>query len=141
MSKVLPQELNQLTEKGRKFEWTKECDNAFGTLKHFLAEAPMLGYPMDRGDFILDTDASDVGMGAVLSQIQDGVERVISYFSNTFSKCERNHCVTRRELLAIICPVKHFHHYLYGRPFLVRSDHGSLRWLINFKNPEGQLSR
>ena len=47
----------------------------FGTLKHFLVEAPILGYPMDRGDFILDTDASDVGMGAVLSQIQDGVEK------------------------------------------------------------------
>jgi hypothetical protein len=44
-------------------------------------------------------------------------------------------------LLAIVCSVKHFHHYLYGRPFLVRSDHGSLRWLINFKNPEGQLAR
>jgi hypothetical protein len=59
--------LHQYTEKGRKFEWTKECDTAFGTLKHFLVEAPILGYPMYRGDFILDTDASDVGMGAVLS--------------------------------------------------------------------------
>jgi hypothetical protein len=45
--------LHQLTEKGRKFEWTKECDTAFGTLKHFLVEAPILGYPMDRGDFII----------------------------------------------------------------------------------------
>ena len=102
--------LHQLTEKERKFEWTKECDNAFETLKHFLVEAPILGYPMDRGEFILDTDASDVGMGAILCQIQDGVERVISYFSKTFSKCERNYCVTRRELLAFACSVKHFHH-------------------------------
>jgi hypothetical protein len=60
----------------------------------------------DRGDFILDTDASDVGMGAVLSQFQDGVERVIIYFSKTFSKCEIIYCVTRRELLAIVCSVK-----------------------------------
>jgi hypothetical protein len=96
---------------------------------------------MDRGDFILDTDASDVGMGAVLSQFQDGVERVIIYFSKTFSKCEIIYCVTRRELLAIVCSVKYFHHYVNGRPFLVRSDHGSLRWLINFRNPEGQLAR
>ena len=96
---------------------------------------------MDRGDFILDTDASDVGMGAVLSQFQDGVERVIIYFSKTFSKCEIIYCVTRRELLAIVCSVKHVHHYLYGHPFFVRSDHGSHRWLINFENPEGQLAR
>ena len=47
----------------------------------------------------------------------------------------------KKELLAIVCSVKHVHHYLYGRTFFVRSDHGSLRWLINFENPEGQLAR
>jgi hypothetical protein len=73
-----------------------ECDNTFDTLTLFLVEAPMLGYPMNRCDFILDTDTSDVGMGAVLSQIQDGVEREISYFSKTFSKCERNSCNKKR---------------------------------------------
>ncbi|PIK35202.1 Retrovirus-related Pol polyprotein from transposon [Apostichopus japonicus] len=57
------------------------------------------------------------------------------------SKAERNYCVTRKELLAIVASVKHFHHYLYGAKFLIRTDHGALRWLTNFKNPEGQLAR
>ena len=70
-----------------------------------------------------------------------GVERVIGYFSKAFSKQERRYCVTRRELLAVVASIKHFHHYLYGQKFLVRSDHGALRWIFNFKNPEGQLAR
>ena len=56
-------------------------------------------------------------------------------------KAERNYCVTRLELLAVITFVKHFRPYLYGRKFIVRADHGSLRWLINFWNPEGQVPR
>ena len=57
------------------------------------------------------------------------------------SKSERNYCVTRRELLAIVEAIKHFHTYLYGVKFTIRTDHGSLRWLLNFKNLEGQLCR
>ncbi|KAG8184468.1 hypothetical protein JTE90_002315 [Oedothorax gibbosus] len=64
--------------------------------------------------FILDTDASKEGIGAVLSQEVDGKERVIAYFSKSLSKPERNYCVTRKELLAIVKAVEHFHHYLYG---------------------------
>ena len=48
-------------------------------------------------------------------------------------KAERRYSVTRQELLAVVTALKHFHHYLYGRKFLVRTDHGSLRWLLNFK--------
>ena len=91
--------------------------------------------------FVIDADASNDGMGAVLSQVQDGVEMVISYYSKTFSKPERRYCVTRRELLAVVSSIRNFHHYVYGRHFLVRSDHGALRWLMNFKNPEGQIAR
>ena len=77
----------------------------------------------------------------MLSQEQDGQERVISYYSKCYSKTERRYCTTRNELLAVICSIKHFHHYLYGRHFKVRSDHGSLRWLMNFKICEGKLAR
>lgn len=78
----------------------------------------------------------------MLSQIQDnGKEHVIAYFSKALSKNECQYCVTRRELLAIVFAVKHFHHYLYGTHFTVRTDHGALNWLKNFKNPEGQLAR
>ena len=90
---------------------------------------------------MLDTDASAFAMGGVLSQIEDGVERPIAYFSKVFSKPERNYCVTRRELLAVVSSIKHFYHYLYGKDFLVRTDHGALTWLLNFKNPEGQVAR
>ena len=74
---------------------------------------------------MLDTDASAFAMGGVLSQIEDGVERPIAYFSKVLSKPERNYCVTRRELLAVVSSIKHFHHYLYGKDFLVRTDHGA----------------
>ena len=91
--------------------------------------------------FILDTDASDHSIRAVLSQIQDDVERVISYYSRVLDKVERNSCVTRRELLAVIDSVKNFHRYSIGKQFIIRTDHASLTWLLNFKEPEGQLVR
>ena len=101
----------------------------------------MLALPRQHGCFVLDTDASDVGMGAVLSQLQEGEERVIAYESKRFTKQQRRYCVTRRELLAVHSAVHHFRHYLLGGEFLVRTDHNSLRWLFNFKSPEGQLAR
>ena len=101
----------------------------------------MLSYPLPEGEFILDTDASNVGIGGVLSQIQDGQEKVIAYFSKTLSKPERNYCATRKELLAVVKSVEHFYKYLYGRRFLIRTDHAALKRLLQFKNPEGQAAR
>ena len=133
--------LHKLTEANKKFVWGEDCQQAFDKLKRALTSSDVLSYPSDEGQFILDTDASNFGLGAVLSQEQNGEIKVISFFSKTFSATERRYCVTRRELLAIIKSVKHFHHYLYGKTFKVRTDHGSLTWLLNFKNPEGQLAR
>ena len=76
-----------------------------------------------------------------MSHIQEGQPRVIAYYSRCLSKAERRYCVTRRELLAVVQSVKHFHHYLYGRKVTVRTDHGALRRLLSFKNPEGQMAR
>ena len=73
--------LHKLTEKGMKFAWDEKCQTAFQELKDFLTEAPVLSYPTPTDPFILDTDASGVGIGAVLSQVQDGQERVIFYDS------------------------------------------------------------
>ena len=92
----------------------------------------------------MDTDASDVGLGAVLSQVQsDGSERVVAYGSRVLSKAERKYSVTRRELLAVVVFITHFRLYILGCPFLLRTDHGTgaLLWLRSFKNPEGQLAR
>ncbi|PIK34915.1 Retrovirus-related Pol polyprotein from transposon [Apostichopus japonicus] len=133
--------LFKLTEKKQKFDWNKDCEVAFRRLKAALTSAPILAYPDPRIQFIVDTDACDFGVGAVLSQVQDGEERVISYFSKTMTKQEKRYCVTRKELLAVVKAVKQFHHYLYGATFLVRTDHAALRWLMTFKNPEGQIAR
>ena len=91
--------------------------------------------PRKEGLFILDTDASHDCLGAVLSQIQDGHERVIAFASNILSKTERGYCITRKELLAVYKYVIHFKHNLYGRRFTVRTDHQALSWLLNWKNP------
>jgi len=133
--------LHGLTKKGIEFKWSDSCQVAFDTLKQKLVQAPILAFPRDEGEFVLDTDASGTALGAVLNQIQGGEEKTILYFSRSLSRAERNYCVTRRELLAVIEAIKHCHHYLWGRDFLIRSDHGALRWITNFKRPEGQLAR
>ena len=93
-----------LTKKGKPFIWTTQCEEAFQTLKAKLTEAPILAYPSPdpNARYILDTDASNVGIGAVLSQVQNGVERVIAYASQTLSRSQRNYCTTYRELLAVV---------------------------------------
>ena len=73
--------LHRLTEKNSKFEWTAECDNAFSRLKQLLVGSTVLAYPDPNGSFFLDINASGVGIGAVLSQERNGVEKVIGYFS------------------------------------------------------------
>ncbi|GFT61666.1 retrovirus-related Pol polyprotein from transposon 412 [Trichonephila clavipes] len=125
----------------QKFQWTKECEDSFLQLKEALTSSPILIYPQPDKPFILDTDASNESVGAVLSQEIDGQERVVAYWSKCLSKPERNYCVTRKELLAIVKAIEHFHHYLYGQKFLLRTDHASLTWLMNFRNTEGQVAR
>ncbi|GBO14414.1 Retrovirus-related Pol polyprotein from transposon opus [Araneus ventricosus] len=131
--------LHKLTEAKSNFNWTEVCEKSFNNLKQALT-SPILTYPQTDKDFILDTDASNEGIGAVLSQHIENKERVIAYFSKSLVKPERN-CVTHEGLLAIVKYIEHFHQYLYGRKFLLRTGHASLRWLLNFKVPEGQITR
>lgn len=133
--------MTTLTKKETPFVWTEQCQTALQALKSKLTTAPILAYPRIGEGFLLDTDASKDAIGAVLSQEEEGRERVIAYASTTLSKAEQNYCVTRRELLAVVHFLKHFRPYLYGQDVTVRTDHGALRWLFNFKNPEGQLAR
>ncbi|KAM6975889.1 retrovirus-related Pol polyprotein from transposon 412 [Tautogolabrus adspersus] len=133
--------LHELTKKYARFHWTEECQEAFTELKGRLTAAPILGYPLDKGELLFDTDASDCGIGAVLSQVQGDEERVLAYGSRRLSSTEQNYCTTRRELLAVVEFASHFRQYLLGRPFTVRTDHSSLRWLTRLKEPEGQLAR
>jgi len=101
----------------------------------------VLAYPDPKRTFILDTDASDVGVGAVLSQEEGGLERVIAYASRGLTKEERKYATTKKELLAMVTFTKYFKHFLLGKEFVLRTDHNSLRWLHNFQGLEGQLAR
>ena len=124
--------LQHLTEKNTTFEWTIECQHAFHKLRACLVSSPVLSYPDYSRRFVLDTDASDTGIGAVLSQMKDdGSEVVTAYASHSLSQPERRYCVI----------VEFVHHYLLGREFTLRTDHNSLVWGRNFKEPEGQLVR
>ncbi|KRY64642.1 Retrovirus-related Pol polyprotein from transposon [Trichinella pseudospiralis] len=133
--------LNALLRKGSHWKWTAECQTAFDKLKHMLCTAPVLTFPDFNLPFIVDVDASAEGIGAVLSQPSHGNERVVAYASRTLTKAERRYCVTRKELLALVWSIKEFRPYLYGQQFDVRTDHSCLRWLRNFKEPEGQVAR
>ena len=133
--------LTSLTRKGIKFLWTEDCQYAFDQLKTVLTTPPLLAMPQDDGLFILDTDASDVSIGAVLSQVQDGRERVIAYASRVLSLAQSRYCITRRELLAITVFTRQMRNYLVGRHFLLRTDHSALTWLRKTKEPIGQNAR
>ena len=105
--------LHRLTEAGRPYVWDDACAMAFSRLQAVLTEAPVLAYPDAGRPFVLDTDASNVGVGAVLSQGVGEGERPVAYFSRTLSRAERNYCVTRRELLAVVLAVRHFRPYIW----------------------------
>ena len=133
--------LHALTGKNARFSWTDACQTAFEELKKRLVSSPIVAMPQNEGEFRLDTDASNEAIGAVLSQVQDGEERVVAYASRLLTRQEKNYCVTRRELLAVIYFVKHFRPYLLGRKFLIRTDHAALKWLRNMPEPVGQQAR
>ena len=133
--------LHAMTKKGETFRWTSECQEAFDRLKVVLTSAPVLAMPDEESPFLLDVDAAQTSIGAVLSQRQQGVEKVVAYASRKLSKCEINYCVTRKELLAVVYFVKYFKHYLQGRRFTVRTDHAALQWLRKIPEPVGQQAR
>ena len=134
--------LIHMTKRDFPFHWSKDCESAFNWLKGILMGPEIMGYLLDKGGtFFLDTDASGTGIGAVLSQMQAGRERLIAYATRGMSKTERNYCVTEQELLAVVFIVKYFRQYLLGRKFVVRSDHQALTWLFRLKEPSGKIAR
>ena len=133
--------LHKASEKSSPFHWTPEAQDAFEKLKICLTTTPILAFPSMQEQFILYTDASLSAMGAVLAQVQDGKERAICYASKALSKSQVNYSATKRELLAVVHFTRHFKHYLLGRKFILRTDHSALRWLHNFKDPDGLVAR
>ena len=132
--------LNALTKKNVPFVWTVACAEAFDKLKRALVSAPILAYPNFREPFLLFVDASSIGMGFTLAQIQNGKEVFIAYNGRGLNKAEQNFCTTEREALALVEGIKKFQPYLHNK-FTVVTDHSSLRWLMNVKDASGRLAR
>ncbi|KAL1254314.1 hypothetical protein QQF64_016543 [Cirrhinus molitorella] len=84
---------------------------------------------------------SESGVATDPAKRNERGERVVAYYSCSLSRPERNYCVTRRELLAVVLAVRHFRPYLLGTKFTLRTDHASLTWMLNFRQPEGQVAR
>ena len=134
--------LYDLTKKGSSLVWTDHCEAAFIRLKAALTSAPVLSFPDPTGgNFILDTDASNTGVGGVLSQVQDGRETVIGYYSQLLSDSERKYCITRREFLGVVKAVKHFKPYLNGHRFLIRTDNAAVSHMLSLTDTHEQIQR
>ena len=135
------QPLVRLLGKDCKFQWTVACQDSFKALRALLIRAPVLAFPKEDLPYIVDTDASDYGIGGVLSQNIEGTEHVIAYHSKSLNPAQQKYCTTRRELLAVVATLDHFKGYGWGPKFLVRTDHAALVWLTNLKNIQGMLAR
>ena len=118
-----------LTGKDVPFMWDRNCSSAFNTLRDALMHAPILAFPTKTGQYILDTDASNFGLGGVLNQIQDDVEHMVAYCSRSLNPSQRRYWTTKREMLAPVAMCIQFRSYLRGTKFTLRTDHKSLVWL------------
>ena len=107
--------------------WSDECEAAFQKLKATLTTAPVLKVPKANKPFIVHSDASDIGLGAVLSQVgEDGEEHPIAYANRKLKPREARYSTIKKECLAAVWGLKHFEHYLYGQPFTLITDHRPL---------------
>lgn len=133
--------LTNLLKQGQEFIWTDLCQDAFMFFRKILTEEPLLQHPDFTKPFNVTTDASNMAIGAVLSQGKIGSDLPISYASRTLNKAEKNYNTTEKELLAIVWAVKQFRPYLYGRKFVIVTDHRPLTWLFSVKDPGSRLIR
>ena len=133
--------INQLTRKDVKFVWSAECQHAFNLLKQSLCSNPVLAYPVFSEPFHLYTDASNSALGYIIGQRVEGVEYVVAYGGRELNNAEKRYSTTKREALAVVDGIKRYQPYLHGRKFFVHTDHSSLSWLMNVKDPTGRLAR
>ena len=133
--------LIHLTKKDEPFAWSAECENAFQTLKNLLTTPPILAYPNYQDPYILQTDASGEALGMILSQVQEGQERVVAYAGKRLSSAEKNYSTTEKEALAVIEGLKHFDPYLRGSQVTIVTDHSALTWLLSQREPKGRIAR
>lgn len=128
-------------KKGQSITWSNEADEAFQKIKILLTTAPVLASPNFVKPFSIMCDASDSGVAGILFQEDDGLEHPIAFFSKTLNKAQRKYTTTEKELLAVLLSIEKFRCYVEGVKFTVISDHSSLQWLQNMKNPSPRLAR
>ncbi|GBM50529.1 Retrovirus-related Pol polyprotein from transposon 17.6 [Araneus ventricosus] len=122
--------------------WTEDCEKAFNSLKQALASQPVLHSPDYNRQFILQTDASDNGIGVVLSQVnEDDKEHPIVYLSRKFSDVEKRYCVSEKECAAIIFGIQRLKYYLDGQAFTIVTDHNPLTWLKTNASKNARILR
>lgn len=135
----LAAKLSPLTDTLRKISpnaicWTEELNESFANLKTEFVNAVSLHIPVKDCTFILQTDACDSGIAAVLMQLVEGVEYPIRFISRKLNNPEKKYSIIEKECLAIVWSVKKLHEYLYGRKFIVKTDHMPLQWLTDNKD-------
>lgn len=121
--------------------WTPEAEEAFCKLKNALCGQPVLIAPDFSKEFVVQTDASEVGLGAVLSQEVNGEEHPVMYLSRKLNSCEQNYAVVEKEGLAIKWALDSLRYYLLGRKFRLVSDHAPLRWMSRNKGNNARVTR
>ncbi|XP_073038265.1 uncharacterized protein, partial [Primulina eburnea] len=121
--------MTALTKKNAKFVWGPECQDSFDKLKQALISAPVLSMPSGQGEYVLYTDASKLGLGAVLMQN----DRVIAYASRQLKIHEKNYPTHDLELAAVVFALKIWRHYLYGEKCKIFTDHKSLKYFFTQK--------
>lgn len=137
----LTKPLTKCLKKGSKIKIDQEYIQAFEKCKEVLINSPILQYPNFDEPFILTTDASDVAIGAVLSQGTLGSDKPIAYASRTLSDTEQRYATIEKELLSIVWAIKYFRPYLYGKRFTIYTDHRPLTWIMSIKDPNSKLTR
>ena len=123
-----------------KFTWNEKHEEALQLLKMRLLQALILSFPNFSYPFVIDTDASETALGAVLSQVIEGEERHVAVESRVLTKTEVNNATTKREALRIVQAMQLFRPYNYGTQCIVRTDHASLQWLFR-QNADGMTFR
>lgn len=133
--------LTLLLKKSSKFVWNQSADAAFAELRQMICQPPILQYPQFDKTFIITTDASKEAISAVLSQGEIGNDLPIAFASRTLIDAETRYSATELELLAIVWGVEYFRPYVYGRKFIIFTDHKPLCWVMQVKEPNSRLIR
>ena len=123
-------------------EWGVAQQTAFQRLKDALIDTAVLRVADPTKPYILQTDASERGLGAVLSQVDaQGEEHPVAFTSRKLLPQEMNYSTIEKECLAIVWALKFFNTYLYGQAFTIEIDHQPLSWLHRMKNSNARLTR